>query len=96
MREPPELLGSERIPRATRMRTTKLNMTSIVKMSVDNDGDFRAGKRECRSFAIADDDGDRRSRNPRNSIGIGDLREFRRLRNVKVTEKRTIHELSFF
>ena len=44
--ESPELLGTERIPRATRMRTTKLNITSIVKMRiVDEEDDFREGKR---------------------------------------------------
>ena len=52
----PELLGTERIPRATRIRTTKLNMTSMVKMSVvEDEDDFRYGRRECLGFAIGED-----------------------------------------
>lgn len=42
----------ERIPRARRISTTKENMRSIVRTTVEDD-DFRAGYREFLGFAIA-------------------------------------------
>lgn len=44
------LPGIERIPRARRIRTRKVNMIRIVKTSVDGE-DLRDGNRECLPFA---------------------------------------------
>jgi hypothetical protein len=51
---PPEVLGMERIPRASRMRMTNVNMISIDSTTVVDveDDDFRPGSREYRGFAI--------------------------------------------
>lgn len=43
-----EPLGTERIPRARRIRMTKVNMTSKVSTSVDDDDDdLRPATRAC-------------------------------------------------
>ena len=50
-----EALGIERIPRARRMRMTKVHMMSMVNIIVDDDdgdGGFRPGSREYLGFAI--------------------------------------------
>lgn len=49
-----EALGIERIPRARRMRMTKVHMMSMVNITVDDedDGGFRPGSREYLGFAI--------------------------------------------
>lgn len=51
-----EALGIERIPRARRMRMTKVHMMSMASITVDDgddDGDgFRPGSREYLGFAI--------------------------------------------
>lgn len=51
--ELPELLGTERIPSATRMRMTKVNITNKVRRR-EEDEDFRAGRREYLGLAIAE------------------------------------------
>lgn len=51
-----DALGIERIPRARRMRMTKVHMMSMASITVDDgddDGDgFRPGSREYLGFAI--------------------------------------------
>lgn len=51
-----EALGIERIPRARRMRMTKVHMMSMVSITVDDGDDdddgFRPGSREYLGFAI--------------------------------------------
>lgn len=51
-----EELGAEKIPRARRMRTTKVNATSKVRINVEEEeeDDFRCGKREYLGFAIVE------------------------------------------
>lgn len=51
--ELPELLGTERIPRARRMRMTKVNTTSKVRTRLEEEA-FRAGRREYLGLAIAE------------------------------------------
>jgi len=46
-----EVLGIERIPRARRIKITKVNVNGRVSISVD-DGDFRVEIREYLAFAI--------------------------------------------
>lgn len=51
-----EALGIERIPRARRMRMTKVHMMSMASITVDDGDDddvgFRPGSREYLGFAI--------------------------------------------
>lgn len=49
-----EALGIDRIPRARRMRMTKVHMMSMVSIIVDDGDDdgFRPGSREYLGFAI--------------------------------------------
>lgn len=51
-----DALGIERIPRARRMRMTKVHMMSMASITVDDgeddDDGFRPGSREYLGFAI--------------------------------------------